>query len=222
MLRLRPDKQVVVLDDTGSQHLVELVKVHSSETTGRVLESAASAGEPRVKITLYQALLKSQRFELAIQKCVELGVSGFVPVACERSVASVRNPGREHSKLERWRRIILEAAEQSERGRLPGLSTPRSFKDACGGASGPSIILWENERRTGLGRGLRELRQRHGDLDALSVFIGPEGGYTEAEVKYAAASGVLPVSLGPRVLRAETAGIAAVAAAMFQLGEWDS
>ena len=220
MLRHRPGQQVVALDDTGSQHLVELVHVHPSETTGRVLESAISTGEPRVKVALYQALLKSQKFELAIQKCVELGVSHFIPVSCERSVVAVRDSGKSRKKLERWRRIILEAAEQSERGRLPSLTSPCSFKDACDSASGPALILWEHESKSGLERGLRELRKRHGDLDSMSVFVGPEGGYTESEVEYAASRGVLPVSLGPRVLRAETAGMAAVAAIMFHLGEW--
>ena len=221
MLRHRPGQHVVVLDDTGRQHLVQLVRVHSSETTGHVLESADSTGEPRVRITLYQALLKSQKFELALQKCVELGVSQFVPVACERSVAAVRDPSKSRTKQERWRRIILEAAEQSERGRLPRLSTPRSFKQACDGESVPAIVLWEREFETGLERGLSELRQRHGTLGGLSVFVGPEGGYTESEVEYAADTGIVPVSLGPRVLRAETAGMAAVAAIMFHLGEWD-
>ena len=222
VLRHRPGQQVVVLDNTSNQHLVELVKVHTSETTGRVLESAPSTGEPRVAVTLYQALLKSQKFEIALQKGVELGVSRFVPVTCERSIVAVRDHGRERTKLERWRRIILEAAEQSERGRLPGLSDPSPFRDACGSASGPAVILWEHESRTGLERGLRELRERHGGLNSLAVFVGPEGGYTESEVEYAETKDIIPVSLGPRVLRAETAGMAAVAAAMFHLGEWDS
>ncbi len=221
VLRHRPGQQVVVLDNTGSQHLVELVNVNASETTGRVLESAPSTGEPRLDVTLYQALLKSQKFEFPLQKGVELGVSRFVPVACERSVAAIRDPGKSRTKLERWRRIILEAAEQSERGRLPRLSNPAPFRDACDSVSGPAVILWEHESRTGLERGLRDLRERHGGLNSLAVFVGPEGGFTESEVGYAETKDIIPVSLGPRVLRAETAGMAAVAAAMFHLGEWD-
>lgn len=219
VLRLRSGQQVVVLDDTGWEYRVELATVHASEATGRVLESRVSNGEPDVQITLYPALLKSQKFELAIQKSVELGVSRFVPVSCERTVVSVREPGREQSKLERWRRIIREAAEQAERGLLPPLEPPHSFGDACDRVSGPAIILWEQETDASLKQVLLTLQDRYGDLACLSVFVGPEGGYTEAEYSHAAARGIVPVTLGPRVLRAETAAMAVVAAVMYHLGE---
>ena len=208
-----------MLDNSGWQYLVELTTVHSSETTGRVLDSTISNGEPRAQITLYQALLKAQKFELAIQKSVELGVSRIVPVSCDRSVVAVRGPDKEHAKVERWRRIIRESSEQSERGILPDLEPPCSFNNACNSVSGPALILWEHETERGLERGLHELRERHGDLDRLSLFVGPEGGYTQTEAAHAAASNILPVTLGPRVLRAETAGMAAIAAVMFHLDE---
>ena len=219
VLRLRPGEGIQVLDDTGSVYRVELTAVGVRNTEGRVLDTSDAGGEPGLKITLYQALLKADSFELVLQKGTELGVSRFVPVSCERSVAVLRGQGRLGSKLERWRRILREAAEQSERGRLPVLQPPIDFKEACDTVSEPALILWEREKSRGLKTTLGELNASDGPVASLSVFVGPEGGFSEQEVEHAQGEGIRPVSLGSRILRAETAGIAAVTAIMYELGE---
>jgi 16S rRNA (uracil1498-N3)-methyltransferase len=219
VLRVRPGDRITVLDDSGFEYLVTLTRVASDKTRGVVVESSRSVNEPSVVVTLYQGTLKADRFELVLQKGTELGASAFVPTVCTRSVSRPRGASQGSSRLERWRRIVVEAAEQSGRGRLPELREPVSFGEACNQVGGPAIIPWEEEAGTGLKSGLGQLRPTAGALTSLGIFIGPEGGFTQEEVTQARAAGVVPVSLGRRILRAETAGVSVLAAVMYELGE---
>lgn len=173
--------------------------------------------EPTARIALYQALLKGERFEFVLQKGTEIGISDFIPLKCERCV--VGEPGE--AKLERWQRIIREAAEQCGRARLPRLSSLLPLEEACRNASGRRLLAWEGERGRGLKDYLKELRS-NGRLEEnreFSLFIGPEGGFSQREVEVAEGHGVMPVSLGRRILRAETAGLVAAAIILYELGE---
>ena len=219
VLRTRPGDRITVLDDSGWEHLVTLTEVASDRTRGLVVERSRSVAEPSVRVTLYQGMLKADRFELVLQKGTELGASVFVPTLCARSVPRPRGESRESSRLDRWRRIVVEAAEQSGRGRLPKLREPVPFSEACDGVRGPAIIPWEGETEAGLKAALGQLRPNAGALASLGIFIGPEGGFTQEEVDQARAVGVVAVSLGRRILRAETAGVSVVAAVMYELGE---
>ncbi len=217
VLRSRPGDQVIVLDDTGREHVVTLEAVSASQVTGRVMSKHESAGEPAVALTLYQGVLKADRFEFVLQKGTELGVSRFVPVICERSVS--REAERSNSRTSRWQRIIREAAEQSRRGKLPALEDAIAFREACDRIDSPAIIPWEQESAAGLKSVLRKWQSGGLKISSLGILIGPEGGFSEAEVRYAAERGIAPVTLGRRILRAETAGIAVAVAVMYELGE---
>ncbi len=219
VLRARTGDRIELLDGEGWSYVVELTSVTSARVEGNVAEKRAASGEPRVAVTLYQALLKHDKFEFVLQKGTELGVSGFVPVVCERSVTRAGEARRVENRLDRWRRIVTEAAEQSGRARLPKVGPPLEFRAACELASGFTIIPWELERRSGLKTVLGEEKESGRALASVAVFIGPEGGFTDEEVAYAHSHGARAVSLGERVLRAETAGIATVAAIMYELGE---
>ena len=215
VLRASPGDRITVLDDSGWEYLVTLDRVSPGDVRGRVTERSLSEAEPAVRITLYLALLKASKFELILQKGTELGVSEFVPVFCSRSLS--KDMGTE--RHQRRRRIISEAAEQSRRGRLPALKPTADFSDACDAANGLGIIPWEEEGENGLKAAL-ERRWQGGHADSeVSIFTGPEGGFTAQEVDYARARGIVPVSLGRRILRAETAPIATVAAVLYELGE---
>lgn len=218
VLRLSPGDRIAVLDNSGMEYEVELEAVERGRASGAVRDSRPVA-EPRVSVTLYQALLKGSRFEFALQKCTELGVAGFVPLLCQRCVA--RDVGAvTERRLGRWRRIIAEAAEQSGRGRLPVLGPVMSFEQACQSALGLSLLPWEEERALGIRAALqRELPRRAGLV--VSLFIGPEGGFTRSEVAFARECGVLPVTLGRRTLRAETAGLVAASAVFYECGDLD-
>ncbi|MFH1032665.1 MAG: RsmE family RNA methyltransferase [Chloroflexota bacterium] len=214
VLRLKPKDRVVVLDNSGWEYEVEVEKVTSQFVQGKVINKTLGTTEPEVKITLYQALLKTDKFELVLQKGVELGVSAFVPFLSERCV--VKKPGE--NKITRWKTIIQEAAEQSERTLLPVLNPVVSFQEACDMVSGSSsILLWEEEQTLRLSNVLRSSPFKNSL--ALNIFIGPEGGFPSSEVDYAKSKNIVVASLGKRVLRAETASIAAISAILYDRGE---
>jgi 16S rRNA (uracil1498-N3)-methyltransferase len=213
VLRLKPADRIIVLDNTGWEYEVALETLGGESIQGRVTKKALSTNEPALQVTLFQALLKADKFELVLQKGVELGVSAFVPFVSERCV--VKKPTE--SKIERWRKIIQEAAEQSGRGLLPTLHPAISFAEACGIARTPAILLWEEEKSQHLRDVLRG--KPFSIAISLSLFIGPEGGFPPGEVKLAQSEGIVTASLGRRVLRAETAGLAAVSAVLYEKGE---
>jgi len=149
-----------------------------------------------------------------------LGVAHFVPVVSTRSV--VRPPSKMLRKYDRWRKIIQEAAEQSGRGLLPTLSDPLEFDAALDAASGIKFLPWEEKLResnAALGSALHHYMDCAAQADEISLLIGSEGGFEAAEVNAARARGWQIVSLGPRILRAETAALAAVTVVMDRLGE---
>jgi len=213
VLRLRAGAHIIVLDDTGWEYEVELKTVENDEIEGAVLNRNLAAGEPRTKMTLCQALLKGSNFELVLQKCTEVGVSEFVPMLCERCVAGEPDSKR----LDRWKSIIIEAAEQSKRGNLPVLQNVTPFNDACNSTSGLSLIPWEGEAIQGIG----DILKTNQNAAKVSIFVGPEGGLSPGEIELARSRGIIPVSLGPRTLRAETAGLVAATITLYEFGDID-
>lgn len=224
VLRARPGDDIILLDDSGLEFRAVVETLKTGEARARVTSESKSTGEPDVLITLYQAILKTDRFEFVLQKCTELGVTRFVPINCERSVPRAQAEGS--NRYERWKRIVREAAEQSGRGRLPLVEHPLDFMQACENADSPALIPWEEEHDFGLRRALGTFRTDSvspaGDKRTLSLFIGPEGGFSRDEVELARSCGITSVTLGKRILRAETAGIATVAAAMYEMEELGS
>ena len=213
VLRLQSGDHIAVLDNSGWEYDVALERVAKEQATG-VICGKKEIAEPSIKITLYQALIKSDKFGFALQKSTEIGISVFVPVICERCVA--RHPGS--IKQERWEKVIIEAAEQCGRGRLPMLRPTISFKDACRSAAGVSILAGIDADSAKLSDVLRN------DINsptAINLFVGPEGGFTANEGEFARSCGIRKVTLGPRTLRAETAGMVASAAIMYEYGELD-
>ncbi|HMQ33107.1 MAG TPA: 16S rRNA (uracil(1498)-N(3))-methyltransferase [Chloroflexaceae bacterium] len=207
VLRLGPGDRVLLLDGLGAACTVELAALGRDEVRGRVVERAAAKGEPPVALTVYLPLIRPERFEWALQKCVELGAARLVPVAFARSLPADRADAR---RLERWRRIVREAAEQACRGVLPDVAEPVPFAAACEAAAGAdlAILLWEREAP----RLAALLAGAAGRASATCALLsGPEGGVTDEELTAARGRGIMAASLGPRILRAETAPVAAAA-----------
>jgi 16S rRNA (uracil1498-N3)-methyltransferase len=216
VLRLRPGARVIVLDNAGSAYEVVLETVERDTAVGRITARRAAEGEARVRVTLYQSMIKRARFEWLLQKGTELGVARFVPTYSRRTVAGGTRLGE--AKRTRWERIIREAAEQCRRGRLPDLAPPMSLADACHEsvrAHDLAILPWEEQAGHGLAS---VLRGRTAPLDSVALLIGPEGGFDADEVQLARARGVHVVTLGPRILRAETAGVVAASVVLYELG----
>ncbi|SVA15477.1 uncharacterized protein METZ01_LOCUS68331 [marine metagenome] len=216
VLRAKNGDEVVLLDSSGLERFVRLDSVEKHSCVGTVMKTVEGKGEPAVSVTLYQALIKSDRFEYALQKGVEVGVSRFVPFISERT--EVESPS--NSRLTRWRRIIREAAEQSGRSILPELEMSGSLKCFLKSVSGAAIIPWEQKSITGIRQVLAEFHKNEKlRCSEVSVFIGPVGGFTHDEIQLAEQSGVIPVSLGSRILRSETAGVAAALTILYEAGE---
>jgi 16S rRNA (uracil1498-N3)-methyltransferase len=213
-----------LLDNTGWEYVVSLEQVNRDQVTGSVTSKALAATEPQHKLSLYVALLKGERFEWVLQKATEIGVCAIVPVVCQRSIiddiAEVSQ-----TKIERWERIIREAAEQSRRAKLPKLRPAMLFDVACEHAARRSqaFVLWEGGGAQSLRSLLRSPSSPPNEHSAFSTSLlsGPEGGFTESELATAALYRIQLASLGPRILRAETAPIAAATAVLFEHGDLD-
>jgi len=225
VLRMHPGDKVVVLDNSGWEIETELQVVEGREVLGTVVCRRLSTGEPRTKISLYQSVLKSKGFEAVLQKGTELGIVEFVPLISERCIVS--DLDSLENKRMRWESIVQEAAEQSRRGRKPFLRPSTLFPQACDHArqsGGLSLIFWEEKGPVGLRTLLRTAppgREQRWPPFSINLFVGPEGGFEPGEVALARRYGLVPATMGPRILRAETAGLVAAAAILFELGDLD-
>ena len=216
VLRLKRGDRVVLADGRGRDCEAEITALTARSGAATVVLERPSPPEPGVELVLYQSLVRPQRFELVLEKGTELGVARFVPLASGR--AQVKAEGGSQ-RAERWRRIVTEAAEQCGRGRVPAVDPPLAFPEAVRTAPGLLLLPWEEESASG-GLGLRSyLRSVKPEPTIVSVFIGPEGGFSAEEAALARDAGCVAISLGPRILRSETAGIVAAALVMHELGE---
>jgi len=221
VLRMRPGDHIVVLDNNGWEYALALKTVGQNKIVGQIKEKREAAGEPTVQITLYQSLLKRDKFEWVLQKCTEIGVMRFVPLVSQHSV--IRDPDSiSSSKLGRWRSIILEAAEQSGRGRVPDLSPPVNLENSLASIAAFDCCLMASPLAKGTA--VRESLQC-GEQDrptSIALFIGPEGGFAEEEVERCQAGNIIPIGLGQRILRSETAAVVATSLILYELGEMNT
>jgi 16S rRNA (uracil1498-N3)-methyltransferase len=219
VLRLRPGEHIIVLDGLGAEAELELTTVSRTQVTGRVLERRPGLPEPRARVTLCQGLLKADLFEWVLQKGTELGVAAFLPMQSRRSP-----PGLEAvstAKLTRWQTILREAAEQCGRSRIPTLSQPEHFERVLQTlpADALALVFWEGARKPSLRSVLREMRGEPDSSRPIYLFIGPRDGLTEEEAQLAARHGGHVVTLGARILRAETAALTAAALTLYEFQE---
>ncbi len=211
VLRMRAGDTLWLFDGTGREVEAVIGTVERGSVTVMITAELPPA-PPAPPFFLYQALIRPNRFELLLEKAAELGVAAIRPIISAR--CQVRPEELGAVRGERWGRILAEAAEQSGRRTVPDLSAPLRLETALTAAPGLRLLPWERERASAprLGDTLRTA-VRDGPPPALSMFIGPEGGFAPEEIEAARAAGAEPVSLGPLILRAETAAIAALAIA---------
>ena len=218
VLRLRPGNDVALFDGSGEDVIVRLDEVGDRRVTAAVLERVSGPREAPTKIHLFQSITKGERFEWLVEKATELGVARIVPLLAARAVVKTAGEG---NRLDRWRRIAVEAAEQCGRSVVPVVEPPVSFADAL--TSAPGIILLPYEAADHLTPNIQAvLQERIDELyaeGAVSILVGPEGGYEAAEVEQAQSAGARIVTLGERVLRSETAGLIAATLVMHACGE---
>lgn len=215
VLRMQAGTKVQIVSDDGVSAVAELIDVNESAVTVRCLEVISESHEPSVRITLAQGLAKGEKMDFIIQKAVELGVSEIVPVAMEHSVVRLEGD-KAVKKVERWQKIAEAAAKQSKRDIVPRVQPVQTVAQMlANNLCECKLIAYECEDRLGLKTAL----QRQTELHELLLIIGPEGGIAERELQQALAAGALGVSLGKRILRAETAALVAAAAIFYETGD---
>ncbi len=208
-LRMQIGEELTVCDQKGTDYNCAIENIDVNEIKLKVLSKTATLTEPNVKLTLYMALPKSDKMELIVQKCVELGISQIVPIMTSRCISRPDDKSLQ-KKVERYQKIAYEAAKQSGRGIIPMVCNKMSFKEALKSASEDdvSMIFYENG-----GSDIKSFL--NGCAKTISIFIGAEGGFDPSEVALAKEAGVLPATLGPRILRCETAPITATSIIMY-------
>jgi 16S rRNA (uracil1498-N3)-methyltransferase len=214
VLRLRVGEALTLFNGAGGEYAASIEAARGGRLTVAVGEPLAVERESPLTLTLAQGVSRGERMDLVVQKATELGVSAIVPLFTERSVVRLGAQQAER-KLNHWRAIAIAACEQSGRNRLPSVAPPvsladvlRSGADREGGASGSGVHNLRLLLSPGATSRIDALPR---PATSVTVLIGPEGGLTNAEQEAAVAAGFLPVRLGPRVLRTETAAIAALA-----------
>jgi len=221
VLRLVEGETVIISSPTGPEYLTTIAAIEKKSVLLKVENIDETDRESGLDITLCQSLPKSKKMDLIIQKCTELGVRSFVPFTSSRSVS--RPDGREGAeKVKRWEKIALEACRQCGRRFIPPVESVIKFDDLLRGMGGAHsektlrLIPWESEDNMGL----RQLA--HSEVEKVILLIGPEGGFSNEEVDRAKEAGFIPVSLGKRLLRTETAGLAAVSMLQYIWGDMGS
>ena len=219
VLRLRPGQTVIALDNLGSQYQLELDQVDHSAVTAQRVSAGPAAHEPRTALNLLLCLTQREKFEWILQKATEIGVQAITPVLSARSL--VQDAADVSKKAPRWEKILQEAAEQCGRGRIPVLNPPARFAAALSSvqACDLRLIPWEAETTLSLRQAMQSSPP---PLASIALLIGPEGGFSAEEVNAARAAGFQAVTLGPRILRMETAAIVAVALTLYKSGDLDT
>jgi len=212
VLRLSPGDPIIFFDGTGARYQARIDRIHKDRVTAIIIGQEQDL-PPKVRLHLGQALLKGQKMDLILQKATELGVDAIWPFYSEHGI----HKSPKNAQMERWQRIVLEACKQCDRAKPPEIQDAREITDLM---SQPPpcdarLIFWEHEARQTLDDALACQAK-----ECRSVFflLGPEGGFSKAEIACAQGEGFAPVSLGSRILRAETATLAATAILQFTLG----
>ena len=239
VLRMKIGEELMVCDGTGLDYFCTIAKLDNDAVFCDVCNKWESYSELPVKVTLFQGLPKADKMELIIQKTVELGVYEIVPVAMQRSIAKLddKKAGR---KIERWQSISESAAKQAGRGIIPKVTEPMSFAEALEYAKEMDSIIVPYENAKGISYTKEVIREAKAQSEAkaaetaaagassanetnaakacarLAIFIGPEGGFADSEIERAKEAGAKLVTLGNRILRTETAGMATLAILMYE------
>ncbi len=213
-LRLQPGDIIIVNNGDGLDYTVSLNKFSKSAIIGEIIKKEINKNEAEVNITLAQAIPKNRNMELVIQKCTEIGVKDIIPLQTERTIVQLSGKKKD-KRLKRWQRIAREAAKQSERGIIPevrdihSIAKIKSIKDDYDLV----LVCWTGEKESNLKKIISELAVKP---ENILITVGPEGGFTSQEVAQIAGK---TITMGPRILRTETAGLVALTMVMYELGE---
>ena len=213
VLRLTSGDDVQILDGGGNSYVARLADTESIPAIASIQDHQFHPPIPP-HITLFQAIPKSDKMDLIVQKTTEIGVDEIAPMTCQRSIPK-RGGDAQQKRQNRWERIAIEASKQCGRPRFPKLLPPRTIGECLEHAMNCelSLLLWENKVESEI----KSVLRNHHHIKSVGLFIGPEGGFSDAEVENAIDSGCLPTTFGGNTLRTETAAIVAVAFTVYEL-----
>jgi 16S rRNA (uracil1498-N3)-methyltransferase len=215
VLRIKPGDPLIVFDGSGYRYICKVLQTHKKEVVVVKIRKEAYCAESPVLITLAQGLPKSDKMDLIIQKTTELGVREIVPLITERTQV------KHTEKIERWRKIALSASQQSGREMIPRIQDSVRFEEFLSNLETTEtdqqikIIFFEEQKENNL----KEILTGSRDKKNVVLLIGPEGGFSNDEVSAAVEKGFIKASLGPRILRTETAPISAISIIQYELGD---
>ena len=215
VLRMKPGEEILISNGVDKDYRCQVETLDSDAVTVRILSVDEEGTELPGKIYLFQGLPKQEKMELIVQKAVELGVYQVIPVAMKRSVVKL-DARKEETKIRRWNTIAESAAKQSKRIVIPEVTGVMSVKEVLAYAADFDLKLLPYENARGMAATKEQVEAVRPGMD-IAVFIGPEGGFEEKEVETAISEGAKPITLGKRILRTETAGLAILSVLMFQL-----
>lgn len=215
VLRCRVGEELEICDNDNNEYICEITSIDKSEVQLNIIDKVDIKRESDLKIKVYQGLPKGPKMEMILQKLTEVGVDEIILVQTKRTVVKVEDK-KEDKKIERWERIIYEAAKQSKRGKIPKLRGILSFKEALSDMSNNDLNIapYENERTKSIKQAIKGQ-----DINNIGIFVGPEGGFEDTEIKDIEDIGGQSVSLGPRILRTETASLVASSIVLYELSD---
>ncbi len=197
-------------------YLSKIFNMDNNEVLLKILETKKGMNEPPIDIYLYQGIPKSNKMDLIIQKSTEIGVKEIYPIITNRTIVKIKDRKKEKKKVNRWNKICMEAAKQSKRDNIPKVNEILSFEEMIELIKGEELIIapYEREEKIGIKNILKENIN-----EKIHLIIGPEGGFEEEEIEQIEKVGGKIVTLGPRILRTETAGLVALTILMYELGD---
>ncbi|MBQ8298892.1 MAG: 16S rRNA (uracil(1498)-N(3))-methyltransferase [Clostridia bacterium] len=215
VLRYKVDDELEVCDENAVRYKTKIIKFLEEEIMLEILEISQKDTEMSIAVDLYQGLPKSDKMDMIVQKNTELGINKIVPVLTERVIVKIEN-SNEKKKIERWNKIAAEAAKQSGRQRVPHVENVVNLENIVENLSKYDIVIvpFECEKDKSLKMALKNIENKH---QSIAIVIGPEGGFSDKDIAVLEKlSNVVKVSLGERILRTETAGIATLAMILYE------
>ena len=213
VLRMKPGEIILISNGQDREYKCVLESIGNDEVKAKIEDVNGPARELPIKVTLFQALPKGDKMETVIQKMVELGVYEIVPVSTKRCIVKLDDK-KAVAKTKRWNAIAESAAKQSKRGIVPQVAMPTSYKNALEQAKKMNMLLIPYEEAENMAH-TREVISDIKPGMSVGIFIGPEGGFAPEEVEQAMEAGAYEITLGKRILRTETAGMALMSVLMF-------
>lgn len=218
VLRLKVKDPIIICDGRGNDYQCLIKEISQDQVLADIIDINKNGNELSSKVYLFQGVAKGSKMELIIQKAVELGVYEVVPVTTKRTIVKFNNSKKEKKKLERWQSIATSAAKQSGRGIIPEIKEVMTFKDSLEYSKELECKLIPYEKAKDIKK-TRDIIHQLGNKKSIGIFIGPEGGFEEDEIGLTKEYDFEVITLGRRILRTETAGLAVLSMTMLELDD---